>query len=464
MGRQTRLLGLAWDAWRARAGGPSAIAERRDRRLRETLARARQIPLYRSHWAGLSGRADLSELPPMTKPLWIERFDESVDDPEITSGALWDHMQSSRRIGEPWLGRYSVCRTSGVSGRKGLFVHDQAAMDVYWVLWLTRGWLSWLGPWGLARFLARGGRIANLIATNGHYASAAVVRRRSPLGQLFDSRSATLSIRKPSGRIARALDYWRPTALVGYPTALEQLAREQESASRALDLMLAVSVSEGLESSARARIQTAFGCPLRDSYAASEFLALAFECAEGWLHVNEDWVVIEPVDEERRPVEPGATSDTVLVTNLVNRVQPVVRYDIEDRVTLRPDPCPCGSPFAAVRVEGRRNEVLHFEALDGRRIAITPFALITLTSVIPGRDDDLQFVQTSPRELSVRFATLPGADPDRTWAVIERLLREHLDSVGLAHVEVVRSRVPPSPDPHSGKKRKSWSEIPVAAP
>lgn len=461
MGRKARLVRLAWDAWRTRAGGPDAIAARRRERLAAMLSRARTIPLYRRHWSGLPADARFESIPPMTKHTWVERFDETVDDPEVTRDALWDHMQDLHRVGASWLGRYSVCRSSGVMGQKALHVHDQDAMDVYWTLWVTRGWIPWLGARGVAGLVARGGRFASLVVTNGHFASAAVIRRASPLGAAADARSATLSVHKPVGRLSRALDHWRPAVLVGYPTVLRQLARRQLSGDLSLDLVLVVSVSEWIEPAARRQIEEAFGCPLKDSYAASEFLALGFECPEGWLHVNDDWVILEPVDQHMRPVPPGEPSDSALVTNLANRAQPVVRYDLEDRITLRPDACPCGSPFSAVRVEGRQYDVFYYDAADGRRVAVQPMALVTSTSSVSGPAQGVQFVQTATDELSLRIAFLPDVDPDSTWAEIERRLRAYLRDLGLPHVEVVRSPIPPGRDPETGKMRRFWSEVPA---
>jgi phenylacetate-coenzyme A ligase PaaK-like adenylate-forming protein len=445
---------------RAHAGGPRAIAARQERRLSELLAWARQVPFYRRLWSGIPADAGLSALPPVTKELWVEDFDESVTDPAVTRDRLWSHMQDLSRVGAPWLGRYSVCRTAGVSGRKCLFVADPYSMDVHWTLWLTRGWLRWLGAAGVAGFTRRGGRIASLIATRGHYASAAMIRRPSPAGAGFDSRSGTVSIVKPVARIARALENWRPAAVVGYPTALDQVALEQSEGQLSLDLVLAISVSEWVEPRARARIEAAFGCPLRDSYAASEFLALGFECAERWLHVNADWAVLEPVDEDLRPVPPGETSATTLVTNLANRVQPVVRHDLGDRVTTRPDPCPCGSPLPAVRVDGRQNDMLVFH--DGaRRISLAPMGLITLIGGILEVEPGSQFVQTSPDTLSVRVVCRPGTDEAAVWGEIERRLRDHLRANGLSRVTVERSQTPPCRDPKTGKLRRTWSELPL---
>ena len=85
-------------------------------------------------------------------------------------------------------------------------------------------------------------------------------------------------------------------------------------------------------------------------FAASEFQAIAIECEQEWLHVNSDWVILEPVGVDHQPTPLGEPSHTVLLTNLANRVQPLIRYDLGDSVLARPDPCPCGNPLPAIRV------------------------------------------------------------------------------------------------------------------
>lgn len=60
----------------------------------------------------------------------------------------------------------------------------------------------------------------------------------------------------------------------------------------------------------------------------------------GWQHVNTDWVTFEPVDSAFKRVPKREVSHTVLVSNLANRLQPVLRYDLDDSVVERTDPCP----------------------------------------------------------------------------------------------------------------------------
>ena len=96
------------------------------------------------------------------------------------------------------------------------------------------------------------------------------------------------------------------------------------------------------------------------SYAATECPFLSVSCPDGWLHVNSDWVILEPVTADHQPVPAGELSDTVLITNLANRIQPILRYDLGDSVLQRLDPCPCGDPRPAIRVQGRAADLLTF--------------------------------------------------------------------------------------------------------
>jgi phenylacetate-coenzyme A ligase PaaK-like adenylate-forming protein len=119
-------------------------------------------------------------------------------------------------------------------------------------------------------------------------------------------------------------------------------------------------------------------------YLASEALALTSRCRQGQFHVNADWYIVEPVDKAFQPVPAGELSHTVLVTNLANQVQPLIRYNLGDRVQMLAGPCACGSPFPALRVEGRSGDVLTFAAEDGRTVTVLPLALGTVIEETAG--------------------------------------------------------------------------------
>ena len=77
-------------------------------------------------------------------------------------------------------------------------------------------------------------------------------------------------------------------------------------------------------------------------------------------------MIVEPVDEDGRPVAPGERSAKVYLTNLFNRALPLIRYEITDEVTILPEPCPCGSAHRCVAdIQGRLDDVFVY---DGRRV------------------------------------------------------------------------------------------------
>ena len=73
-----------------------------------------------------------------------------------------------------------------------------------------------------------------------------------------------------------------------------------------------------------------------------------------------------------RPARSGAR---LLVTNLFNRVLPLIRFEVSDLVALDPEPCPCGRSLMRVRsLEGRAEEVLD---VGGVTVHPMQFALVT---------------------------------------------------------------------------------------
>jgi phenylacetate-coenzyme A ligase PaaK-like adenylate-forming protein len=260
------------------------------------------------------------------------------------------------------------------------------------------------------------------------------------------------SLQQPLNELVAALNAFQPAVLTSYPSALEVLAAEQEAGRLRLRPVFVELGGESVDEDGRARIAAALGGALHDAYAATECLVMAFDCAEGWLHVNSDWVILEPVEADYSPTSPGAASHTVLLTNLANRVQPLIRYDLGDSVTARPDPCPCGSPFPAIRVEGRRDDVLRLRSGDGRTVAVPPLAVAPVVAATPGVHLS-QLVQTGPTSVRVRLEMEPGAHREEVWETALANLARYLRAQGITGTELVRAVERPERISSSGKFR-----------
>jgi phenylacetate-CoA ligase len=460
--RGTSATWVWWDARRAHRKGPEAIRQRQRERLAELVAFAREhSAYYRRLYRGLpEGIEDVTALPVTDKRQLMAHFDEVVTDPAVTLEALQEFVADPARIGERFAGKYLVATTAGTTGTRGVFVLDDRYRAVTSGL-MARLSTGWLSGWETVRLVVRGGRFAAVVATGGHFLAVATSTREMRERPRRHRRLRILSIHRPLPELVAELNACDPLMLGAYASVLRLLASEQEAGRLHLRPVLVLSTAEGLPPGERTRLEQAFGAPVREVYGCTESGYTASSCAQGWLHLVEDWVILEPVDAEHRPVPSGTVSHTVLLTNLANRVQPIIRYDVGDRVLLKPGPCACGNPAPALRVQGRASEVLTFpDDDDGRgRIAVPPLALESVIDSAAGVEL-FQVVQTAPTGLQVRLLPAAGADSDQVWAAVLSGVTGLLGDLGLGHVAVERAPEPPQQST-GGKYR---TVIPLPAP
>ena len=151
------------------------------------------------------------------------------------------------------------------------------------------------------------------------------------------------------------------------------LAEEQLAGRLRLSLRTLSTSSELRTPEAAARIEEAFGLRPFDLYATTEGL-WGGECERrAGPHLFEDDVIVENVADDGRAVPDGTPGARLLVTNLVNRVQPLIRLEVSDAVTLSATTCGCGRTLRRLeRVEGRAEDVIWLAGADGRPVAVVP--------------------------------------------------------------------------------------------
>jgi phenylacetate-coenzyme A ligase PaaK-like adenylate-forming protein len=440
-----QLAELAW----TRSLGPEALDALRRERFAAGVRHARaHSALYRDLYRELPADLDSPErLPVVDKPMLMADFDRWVTDPRVTRAAVEAFIADPARIGEPFLGEYAVWRSSGSSGVPGLFVHDAHSLEVTDALVANQ--LASIGRMQrYLRGLVCGGRSALVVAADGHFASVATARRMQRANPWLPLRILPVSL--PLDRLVAELNDYQPAFLSTYPTALTVLAQERAAGRLRIAPAALWTGGECLSDTARAAIESAFGCTVVNEYGASECLSIAYACDAGWLHLNAEWVMLEPVDRERRPVPPGQASYTVLLTNLANRVQPLIRYDLGDSVELLAGRCTCGSPLPALRVDGRRGDVLALQDDAGRTISVLPLALTSAIERVPGVHR-FQIVQTGAQSLAVRLHPAPGVARDAAWHAVRDAMHAFLCAQGLPAVRLDFDPVVPEQDATSGK-------------
>jgi len=440
----------AFDVWQGSSLSSAALARTAERRTRALITYAREAsPFYSRLYRRqpLHG-VRLAELPPVTKRQLMAHFDDVITQPGVTRPAVEAFTADPGRVGQSLFGRYGVFTSSGTTGTPGYFVHDPDAIAVYDALEAQR-FRGLLSPADLMRQLMEGDRYAMVAATDGHFAGVATVERMRRSAPWTAGSIRAVPLLQPCARLVQELNVYRPTILATYPTAAEMLAEEQEAGRLRLRLREVWTGGEVLSEPSRQRVQRAFGCRVRSAYGASEFLPIAWECPHRTLHVNSDWVVLEPIDRHGRPVEPGTRSHSVLLTNLANRVQPLIRYDLGDAVTVHAGRCPCGSAFPAISVQGRCDDALRLPAKTGGVVTVVPLALETVLEEGAGAHE-FQVVQGTDGRLTVHLGALERS----RRAPVRMALRRYFEACAVGPVEIVISRRAPCRDPASGKLRR----------
>lgn len=379
-------------------GDAGALQRLQDRRLKSLVSGAqRDSPWFRRLLKGMDpARATLRDLPVTRKHELMRHFDDWVTDARVTRQGLQQFVADSRRIAQPYLGRYMVWQSSGSTGEPGLFVQDSHAMAVYDALEALRR------PWTLRRWLDPcylGERLVFVGATGGHFASIVATRRLQRLNPALALNLKDVSFLRPLAELVRELNALAPTLLSTYPSAALLLAEECAAGRLALPLKEVWTGGETLTPAMRDFVQGVFGCPVIDSYGASEFLPLAFQCARGRLHLNADWVILESVDARGHAVAAGELGATTLLTNLANRVQPLIRYELGDRVALGGQDCGCGSPLPTLEVQGRQDDMLSL-GRGPQPLRLLPLALCTVLEDDAGLFN-FQLRQTGPNSLQL---------------------------------------------------------------
>jgi putative adenylate-forming enzyme len=382
-------------------------------------------PFYVRFHQGLID-APLHALPVLTKAIMMEHFDELVTDRSIRLEEVKTYL-SNLSGDERFLGRYWVNATSGSSGHPGLFLFNRTE----WITVLTsfaraREWA------GIKVDLTRRVKSATIASTSPFHMSARV---NATLHSWWMP-ELRIAASEPIETITERLNAWQPEVLIAYASMARILADEQLAGRLQIRPRAVFTSSEVLTEETRKRIVQAWGERLFNQYAATEIGSLAAECDHHrGMHLMEDLVVVEVVDQDYRPVPPGVYGDKLLITVLGSRTQPLIRYELSDSVRLATEPCPSGHPFALIDdIQGRVEDVLSFPGAAGGVVNVHPLVFSRIMDILPV--SGWQVVQ-EPDGLHVLLSGVRGEFGDEMLA---DTLRQALAEQGtiIPHVEVQR--------------------------
>ncbi|MBI1295324.1 phenylacetate--CoA ligase family protein [bacterium] len=330
---------------------------------------------YQRFHAGLTERP-LQELPVLTKEMLHNHFDEIVTDSRLIREKVAAHV-STLQGAEQLLDRYFAVATSGTTGSPSFLIFNR------------REWATVLASFtryerhiGSLSGIVQRPRIAVVASKTPSHVSARIgASTRSSLIPML-----RLDVGAPLDSIVQRLNEWQPQMLATYASMTGILAQEQLAGRLQIAPRRIVSSAEVLTPPLRQRIEATWGPGvLFDQYGASEGGTFAVECTfHRGLHVFEDLVILEVVDQQNHPVPPGEYGDKVLLTVLFNHTQPLIRYELSDSIAMSTKGCSCGCEFALIdKIQGRMEDVLALPARNGGTVPVHPMVFYRILDEVP---------------------------------------------------------------------------------
>jgi phenylacetate-CoA ligase len=387
-------------------------------RLRESVEHAvANSPYYRDVIGEVgNGAVDLQRLPVLTNATLMAEFDRIVTDPRLRLADAEDHL-ASERAGEPMFGEYRIVGSGGTTGKRGIVVYDQPAWDVAIASLLYM--LKVQGVSQNARVLGIGAPTP-MHMTNRLFAELRAGRSNAP----------RVSVTTPLPEMIETLNAYQPEALITYPSVIRRLAEAQRQGQLRIAPRQFSSVAETLTQDVRDLARDTWGARVLNAYGSTEANLIGFEYpSSAGLHILEDQLVFEVVDEHNRPVPAGIPGHKVLVTNLFNSTLPFIRYEMSDIVTIAEKPSPSGPPrLRLASIRGRREDVVSLPGRNGGRVDVHALLLGETLLLIP----EVRQYQLSPqaRALLVRVVLRDGAPKAAVLQSVSHSIEAELDRLG----------------------------------
>jgi phenylacetate-coenzyme A ligase PaaK-like adenylate-forming protein len=246
----------------------------------------------------------------------------------------------------------------------------------------------------------------------------------------------------PVAEVVRRLNQVQPPALLAHTSKLVQLAAERRAGRLQIKPTSITAMAETVTAEDRATIEAAFGIPLITQFTSTEGLVGQSAPGDAVVNFAGDTCLVEMLGADNRPAPEGAEAAKVLITNLHNHTQPLIRYELTDRFIRHPTDPKTG--LIRATVEGRADDVFRYADL-----AIDPLVIRTVMVRTPAALE-YQAYQTE-RGVDVRVVL----DGELDHAALAASLQQSLRAAGLPEPQVrVHAVTDIARHPETGKARR----------
>ena len=403
----------------------------------------RNSEFYRSHYSDCD-TSDIWNLPPTSKNVMMENLStfntRGLKKEDIMEFCL--KAEKSRDFSKRLMG-LNIGMSSGTSGNKGVEITSKREENMLRAAFFARFAFPEKQKINLA-FILRVTSPAFTLNKFGH--------RLTYIGQLDTIEN-----------IVKKLNDLQPNIISAPPSMLKVIAHEAEEGKLHVKPVRLVSYAEVLYPDVSNYLTKIFSCDVHEIYKCSEG-SIAITCRHGRLHVNEDLVAIQLLDRDGSPTPPGNPCHRLIITDLHKSTLPIIRYELNDILTLSAEKCPCGSHFRVIeKIQGRADDIFWgLRKTDRSRHFI--FQDYISRNIISVSDSirEFQAIQKDYEHLVLRILLDPSAQEHEKLKVQEELIsriRKVFTEYGCFEPEVEVIFAEPLRNINSGKLSRVICEI-----
>lgn len=411
-------------------------------RLHELVDYVREnSPYLKELYKDIPKDYELSDLPVIEKGEMLKHYEEYVTDPELKLSLVRDYLARDASDSSLLLGKYTALQTSGSTGEPLPMVRDDNHNKIHGAL-LTHRLFHGVEPELFDHSKHKTAFIVHISNSASSYGTYLRTKRRAPG---YEDNITAIPITDSLSAMVKKLNDFQPEAIIAYPPSLVMLAEEKEKGNLNIPLKLIASSAELLTEENYNRIHEVFKCPILNNYCMTEGgeIAMTYGCPH--LHINDDFIIIEPVDKDRNVITDGETfSDGILVTDLTNYVQPIIRYFVGDSVRIRKELKKC-CPRPIMEIQGR---VWDSFTLSGE--TFTTKALEVKAKFQKGLIA-WQFLKTDDSTLEVRGVASADAVLEDALKELSEKLKDYFEKSGLKGFSIAYSLEEPVRNERGGK-------------
>jgi len=390
-----RFTGLIYSAWYKRL------------KISIYLKKIKRSPFYATYSLVQS---KFKKIPIINKKIFMKNFN-SINTCGISFEKAFNLAVESEKTRDfsPMIGEISVGLSTGTSGNRGLFLLSDTER-ARWVAYMID-------------------RVIGLSAKKRKVAF--FLRANNKLYESSNSKFLSFNFfdiyKKIIVHIPR-LELLNPNILIAQPSILMILAKKKNQCELNISPEKIVSVAEVLTTDDKHFIETAFKIKLTEVYQCTEGF-LASSCSHGYLHFNEDFLIIEKkyLNKEKTKFHP-------IITDLLRTAQPIIRYELNDIISEKKI-CKCGNKFLAIeKIEGRSDDIFQLKNDNLDLVNVFP-DILRRTIVISSNDiEDYCLIQLDETKLGLFIKS----DNKNSFLLAKSGLTKLLNSLSVSNFEIIK--------------------------